>query len=255
MSSRCTQRAAVAAEELRDVTAEAKEVHHVLEVGSMRETQRMAELVQARQVDDRVAKQSVEPCLRGDLVAQGRGVRPDVDGRTASAVDLESGASRRTGRPPRRPINPHQRLVLVLCADERQLTARRPLPRLERPNRELRVAGPDFGVGWRRAMKNETRPPSRAVPTARASALRARRTTRNERCESSAAATSGLEPLCMSPLCQRARGEEIAGRLSEIRRRSVRQSMHRRLRDAPAKASIAREPEAQKRAPSRGHLL
>jgi hypothetical protein len=113
------------------------------------EAQRVAELVQASQVNDRVAEQCVEAGALRYLVAERPRVRPDEDRGAASPVDLEPShlavlAARSGG-----PIDPHEGRVLVCRGLEGQTAVRGALPRLECPNRELEVTGAALCVVWR----------------------------------------------------------------------------------------------------------
>ena len=139
MSARPSQLVAIAAEEQRNVAAEAEEVHHVAEIRSVLESERVPELVDAREIDDRVAEQRVGARALGDRGAERIGVGPDEHGRAAPPVDFDRDHFAVLAAAGFDPEDVHERGLLV-AGLEVQLAARRPLPVAECPGREVAVA-------------------------------------------------------------------------------------------------------------------
>ena len=79
----------------------------------MREAQRVPQFMQAREVDDRVAEQRVEPGLTGNLAAQGVGIRTDVHGGATAPIDGQRSHLAVLPRRGRNPVDADQGVLLA----------------------------------------------------------------------------------------------------------------------------------------------
>src|SRR4249919_4250787 len=78
---------AIPAEELHDIAAIAKEIHDVAEIARVLEAERVTELVNASQVDDRVSKKDIRSGARGEILAERIDIGTDEHGRAAAPPD------------------------------------------------------------------------------------------------------------------------------------------------------------------------
>src|SRR4029077_17328364 len=78
---------AITAEVLDDVSSVAEEIHDVANIACARQSQGVAELVQAGQVDNRVSQQIVCRGALRDVRPERFHIRPDENGGSVPAVD------------------------------------------------------------------------------------------------------------------------------------------------------------------------
>ena len=126
---------------LDDVAAEAEEVHDVAIVGGVLEAERVSQLVDARQIDDALAKEVVRARARRDVQPERRHVGTDVDRGTTTAGDRQRPHLTVLTLLRTRPINAHERRRFG-CLHEAQRVAGLALPGFQRPYRQVAIAGP-----------------------------------------------------------------------------------------------------------------
>src|SRR6186713_1115746 len=129
--------AAIAIEESDDITAVAEEVHDVSEVGGVTEADGVPQLVQARQIDNRLPHERIGARRAGDVGAESRHVRPDEDRSAAPPVERDRTHLTVLTRGGGHEIDAEQRVAFRGSGLKPESPTDRTFPHLERPARKV----------------------------------------------------------------------------------------------------------------------
>ena len=108
----------------------------------MTEADSVPQLVQARQVDNRFAHERIGARRAGDVGAERRYVRPDEDRSTAPPLERQRAHLAILTRGGRNEVHAQKRVAFARRRLKLKRAANRAFPYLQRPARQVTIAGP-----------------------------------------------------------------------------------------------------------------